>query len=388
MKYDDARSLKMTSSLSPDVEGAGSPIPSDISEGSCYLEEDDLETCGPPRLAPVSGVFSPMTKTVIRPVAFKPVLPCGIGSMYVSPPCRPGPSPYSSSGSSGSYGLVKLMGGEDCLSLDSRLKLSGDEFPSTPSPSEGVVAELETLLREKDAEIVHLRETLEHNEQVIFKVYQEKEQMWQNSIRNLKEQYEAKLRLLQKKLADSEHMLGIHRIQNEQDKQELMAELEAVKRLREAAESKADHLRVRLEDAEWTLNHKAGEVTLLRSQLKGDRSAKVSELMCLKGELRDRDLQLSALRDQVADLMEGLGVNADLIQLNEELNTTKQQLEITREKIIAERRQWEEEKMKVIRYQKTLQMNYVHVCRRNRTLEKELQQLAIELQEKSGESHC
>ena len=44
------------------------------------------------------------------------------------------------------------------------------EFTSTPSPSDSAVGDLENVLKEKDSEIVYLRETMEQNEQVIFKV--------------------------------------------------------------------------------------------------------------------------------------------------------------------------------------------------------------------------
>lgn len=45
-----------------------------------------------------------------------------------------------------------------------------------------------------------------------------------------------------------------------------------------------------------------------------------------------------------------------------------------------ERRSWEEEKEKVIRYQKQLQQNYVQMYRRNRQLEGALRELSMELE--------
>ena len=45
-----------------------------------------------------------------------------------------------------------------------------DLSQSTPSPSDSAVGDLETMLKEKDTEIIYLRETMEQNEQVIFKV--------------------------------------------------------------------------------------------------------------------------------------------------------------------------------------------------------------------------
>lgn len=44
---------------------------------------------------------------------------------------------------------------------------SGSMADLTPSPCEsGVMAELEAALRERDSEVVYLRQTMEHNEQV------------------------------------------------------------------------------------------------------------------------------------------------------------------------------------------------------------------------------
>ena len=44
------------------------------------------------------------------------------------------------------------------------------DMNQTPSPSDSAVGDLETMLKEKDTEINYLRETMEQNEQVIFKV--------------------------------------------------------------------------------------------------------------------------------------------------------------------------------------------------------------------------
>jgi hypothetical protein len=49
---------------------------------------------------------------------------------------------------------------------------SSSEMNQTPSPSDSAVSDMETVLKEKDSEIIFLRETMEQNEQVIFKVIQ------------------------------------------------------------------------------------------------------------------------------------------------------------------------------------------------------------------------
>ncbi|XP_023346462.1 leucine zipper putative tumor suppressor 3 [Eurytemora carolleeae] len=66
------------------------------------------------------------------------------------------------------------------------------DYNSTPSPSDSAVGDLETVLKEKDNEIVFLRETMEQNEQVIFKVYEEKERVWEREIRKIKALYDSR----------------------------------------------------------------------------------------------------------------------------------------------------------------------------------------------------
>ena len=81
------------------------------------------------------------------------------------------------------------------------------EYNSTPSPSDSAVGDLETVLKEKDNEIIYLRETMEQNEQVIFKVYEEKERVWERELRKIKGLYENRLKANQQKASKMEQAL-------------------------------------------------------------------------------------------------------------------------------------------------------------------------------------
>lgn len=70
----------------------------------------------------------------------------------------------------------------------------GSLLDLTPSPSDSGVSELEAALRDRDSELAYLRQTMEHNEQVIFRVYQEKERVWERELRRLKTVHENRLR--------------------------------------------------------------------------------------------------------------------------------------------------------------------------------------------------
>ena len=64
------------------------------------------------------------------------------------------------------------------------------DMNQTPSPSDSAVGDLETMLKEKDTEINYLRETMEQNEQVIFKVRQ-------NNITENPTNYKSKVSILE-----------------------------------------------------------------------------------------------------------------------------------------------------------------------------------------------
>lgn len=78
----------------------------------------------------------------------------------------------------------------------------------TPSPSEStMLSEMETVLRDRDRELRHLRQTMEHNEQVIFRVYQEKENAWDREMRRIKAMGENRLKTAAQKSLKLEQML-------------------------------------------------------------------------------------------------------------------------------------------------------------------------------------
>lgn len=67
-------------------------------------------------------------------------------------------------------------------------------------------------------------------------------------------------------------------------------------------------------------------------------------------------------------------------RLNSELDFERRRVEQQEGTFQEERKIWQEEKDKVIRYQKQLQENYVQMYRKNRELEQLLQELSLELE--------
>ena len=138
----------------------------------------------------------------------------------------------------------------------------------TPSPSDSGVSELEATLRDRDSELAYLRQTMEHNEQVIFRVYQEKERVWERELRRMKTVHEGRLRANAQKTLRLEQMLMTQTYQLQQDKKRLSAESQRANCQSEKLRQEVSGLRGRLEDTEWGLCQKTGEIALLKSQLK------------------------------------------------------------------------------------------------------------------------
>ncbi|KAK8374992.1 hypothetical protein O3P69_012351 [Scylla paramamosain] len=155
-----------------------------------------------------------------------------------------------------------------CGSVSGSLsELTLDEHHQTPSPSDSGVAELEAMLKEKDSEINTLRETMEQNEQVIFKVYEEKEKTWERELKKIRDLYDSRLKGAQQKALKMEQSLTTQTYQLQQERRKLVAELEEVRRERDGQQSQTEQLRrelnslrAQLEETEWSLCQKSGEI--------------------------------------------------------------------------------------------------------------------------------
>nr|CAD7438373.1 unnamed protein product [Timema bartmani] len=360
----------------------------------------------------------------------------------------------------------------------------------TPSPSDSGVAELEAALRDRDSELTYLRQTMEHNEQVIFRVYQEKERVWERELRRLKAVHENRLRAGAQKTLRLEQMLMMQTYQLQQDKKRLREEADRASREATELRQEVELLRGRLEETEWGLCQKTGEMSLLKAQLKdsqGEQTTKGHELLQLKTQIRDLKTDMDRQQEETQrseldharltrDLQEATTIlsklradkDVEICRLEELLEETREQLEdATREKTITcdalvlklrhelkelenrqcscdckknrhpvdnkevdqlqaevqrlkaelsrggtekcdesskwgsfkeevqrlgqelreeregfdrERVVWAQEKEKVLRYQRQLQLNYVQMFRRTKTLETEVESLTLELE--------
>ncbi|XP_074501991.1 leucine zipper putative tumor suppressor 2a [Sebastes fasciatus] len=82
-----------------------------------------------------------------------------------------------------------------------------------------------------------------------------------------------------------------------------------------------------------------------------------------------------------------LGLRQQVDRLKAELIYERRTSEEQLSRFETERRVWQEEKEKVIRYQKQLQQNYIQMYRRNRDLERVMRELSLELENRDMEDY-
>ncbi|XP_067393100.1 leucine zipper putative tumor suppressor 2 [Emydura macquarii macquarii] len=382
----------------------------------------------PPRLVPVSGKLEKnVEKTLIRPTAFKPVVPKARNSAlpgYVAP--RPGAPALSESQAS----LAHLLGGGGAekpsslscrhsvhsgtlsdsgrnslsslptystgcsqapepgsvsmghLSLDSHSgypergsrglagpsnsdsgrsssskstgSLSGRGPPSSDSgsgarsPVEGdeasLVRELEEKLREREAELQHLRQSLDENEVAICQVYEEKQKRCEQEMEELRQGYASQVKQAAQKAQRTQQVLQLQIFQLQQEKKKLQEDFAQLLQERELLEKRCasfereqTELGPRLEETKWEVCQKSGEISLLKQQLKetqAELAQRGTEMLLLRAQLREARAERQAGEEQALGLQEAARARALELEVCEgELQRRRSEGELLREKL-------------------------------------------------------
>uniref|UniRef100_A0A8D2NIY5 Leucine zipper tumor suppressor 2 n=1 Tax=Zosterops lateralis melanops TaxID=1220523 RepID=A0A8D2NIY5_ZOSLA len=386
----------------------------------------------PPKLVPVSGKLEEnVEKTLIRPMAFKPVvsklrnaqpgtrlglsesqvslthllgaekpgsLSCrastlsdsGRNSLSSLPTYSTGCSQHPEVGAlpTTPHGPLDPPGGCRPSNSDSGRSssskstgsLSGRGRPSSESGSCGrsplpgeeavLVRELEDKLREREAELRLLRDSLDENEVAISpvhplaQVFEEKQRRCEQELEGLRQRCAAQARQAAHAAHRGQQVLQLQVLQLQQEKKQLQEDLTQLLQERELLERRCasfqrerTELAPRLEETKWEVCQKSGEISLLKQQLKEAQA-----------ELAQRGAELLGLRAQLRELE----------RLRAEVALERRRGQEQRDAFEQERGTWQGEKERVIRYQKQLQYSYIQMYRRNRRLEQRLQQLRLQ----------
>ncbi|XP_006859961.1 PREDICTED: leucine zipper putative tumor suppressor 1 isoform X2 [Chrysochloris asiatica] len=253
------------------------------------------------------------------------------------------------------------------------------------STDECTLQELEQKLLEREGELQKLQRSFEEKELATSQAYEERQRRCKEELEGLEQKCTSKLKQVSQKNQRTQQVLHLQVLQLQQEKRQLRQELESLMKEQDLLESKLRSYEKEktnfvpaLEETQWEVCQKSGEISLLKQQLKESQSevnAKASEILNLKAQLKDARAKLEGMELKTQDLESALRTKGLELEVCEnELQRKKNESELLREK--HERLVWKEEKEKVIQYQKQLQQSYLAMYQRNQRLEKALQQLA------------
>ncbi|GAU92549.1 hypothetical protein RvY_04616 [Ramazzottius varieornatus] len=317
---------------------------------------------------------------------------------------------------------------EEAFNLD-----EGYHVISTPSPSDsGIAINYEALLRDRDNEIIALRKTMELNENVIFRVHEEKEAAWRRQNESIKQHYEG---LLEKQRKEQDQRVAeltrtIEELRGQSVK--LQTQVQTAMNSKIDMESSIQQLekqcqdaQIRLDEANWSVGDKNGQLALLKKSTRtADNEATCQQVTILQQKLEAAQKEALQRNAELKDLRQTLNfLSQELYQVQQKFDATREELDTrrdsgaasksNRESIVAnlcesldymdmerlkkemadmkakyntekrtfeeERATWFEEKEKVVKYQKQLQLNYLEIYKRNCSLEAQLDDVTASL---------
>ncbi|GCC21610.1 NEDD4-binding protein 3 homolog [Chiloscyllium punctatum] len=297
--------------------------------------------------------------------------------------------------------------------------------------------ELKHVRRNLDESEDAIAQVFEDKQRLWEREMDELKRVYSSKLRQVSQQAQCTQRSLQLQLFKVQQEK--RKLQEDFDK--LLQECEQLKGQCPSYRQEQDDLTPKLEESKWEVCQKAGEIAMLKQQLRDSQAEvaeKLSELFSLKTLLREVRLELCTKDEQLLLLKDSL--QAQSIQLAENTNALQQQeeamllqeaslrrnrtseemkaflsgqtddlkarglqedsaqalaLQVERLKaeLLLERRQceaqaasfelerrtWQDEKEKVIQYQKRLQSSYLEMYQRNQVLEQEVQEIAAKM---------
>uniref|UniRef100_A0A3Q3WE95 Uncharacterized protein n=1 Tax=Mola mola TaxID=94237 RepID=A0A3Q3WE95_MOLML len=326
--------------------------------------------------------------------------------------------------------------------------LSADELMSNLSETSGrsrspiitdesLIECLEQRLLERETELQELQVSFEEKNAETFHLFDERQKYCAEEMERLKQRCSTKLKQVSQMTAKSHQVLQLQVRQLQAEKEKLQEDVSKLSREKDLVdlrlrsyERDSTQLAPTLEETQWEVCQKMGEISLLKQQLRdcqADVSHKLNDIVSLRVSLKESAAKIEMLEKQnkehvsqnelqrkknEADLLrEKVGkLEKDIQEMKEDLAVAKErslghvcteslQREVEslkqqlREKKKAqerlarsfeqERQTWNKEKGRVIKYQKQLQANYLQMRKKNLDLERILKELTAELESRA-----
>ncbi|XP_027525303.1 leucine zipper putative tumor suppressor 1 [Corapipo altera] len=212
------------------------------------------------------------------------------------------------------------------------------------STDESTIQELEQKLLEREGELQELQSSFEEKEISSCQAYEEKQRRCKEELEGLKQKCNSKLKQTSQKTQRTQQVLHLQVFQLQQEKQQLREELEKLMKEQNLLETKLRSYEKEktsfapaLEETQWEVCQKSGEISLLKQQLKESQTelnTKTTEILGLKAQLKEVRAKMEGLEMKTQDLEVSLRTKAMELEVCEnELQRKKNESELLREKV-------------------------------------------------------
>ncbi|XP_061205793.1 leucine zipper putative tumor suppressor 1 [Neopsephotus bourkii] len=212
------------------------------------------------------------------------------------------------------------------------------------SMDESTIQELEQKLLEREGELQELQSSSEEKEFSSCQTYEEKQWHCKEEVEGLKQKCNSKLKQTLQKSQRTQQVFHLQVFQLQQEKQQLREELEKLMKEQTLLETKLRSYEKEktsfapaLEETQWEVCQKSGEISLLKQQLKESQTelnSKTTEILSVKAQLKEIRLKMEVLEMKTQDLESSLHTKAMELEVCEnELQRKKNESELLREKV-------------------------------------------------------
>ncbi|MBN3302533.1 LZTS1 protein, partial [Amia calva] len=182
------------------------------------------------------------------------------------------------------------------------------------STDEILIQQLEQRLLERESELQELQVSFEEKESDTCQLFEEKQKYCKEEMEGLKQRCSTKLRQVSQKALRAQQVLQLQVFQLQQERKKLQEDTSQLSQEKDLLEMKLSsykkeqtQLAPTLEETQWEVCQKSGEISLLKQQLKesqGDVSHKLNEIVSLKSTLKEIRGKMEALEQKIKLLEE------------------------------------------------------------------------------------
>ncbi|XP_068167281.1 leucine zipper putative tumor suppressor 2 homolog isoform X2 [Antennarius striatus] len=247
-----------------------------------------------------------------------------------------------------SGGLSPKVNGDDgsplCSAEPSPLCETSGGIRSPLTTDESMIERLEQRLLERETELQELQVSYEEKEADTRHLFDEPQRCCAEEMEGLKQRGSTMLQQATQIAANTQHALQWQVKQLQAEKEELQEDVSKLTREKEllelrlsSYETKNTHLAPTLEETQWEVCQKTGEISLLKKQLRdcqADVSLKRNEIVSLRTSLKENAAKMELLEKQSRDHEHKLHSRTVEVEVcQNELQRKRNEADLLREKV-------------------------------------------------------